>query len=250
LIDRERASWLSKLKPAFVQVSLDGVRSTHDRIRGTGNFDRTVDAIRLLVSENIPTYISFTAQKQNYKEFLQVARLGQMLKVRLVWSDRVIPAGGKREEIESQVLSKSETRAWLKVMAQAGKESRCDISHGTEIGLHRALQFWVGKDQPYHCSAGGRLICILSNGDLVPCRRMPLVVGNVFEHSLKELYRCDLFETLRNPQQVNIGCEQCSGKYLCGGGLRCLSYAVTGSPFQADPGCWHAQPKPVYVAKG
>jgi MoaA/NifB/PqqE/SkfB family radical SAM enzyme len=29
-------------------------------------------------------------------------------------------------------------------------------------------------------------------------------------------------------------------QFLVGGGLRCLSYTVTGDPFEADPGCWHA----------
>ena len=238
-IDSDRASWLSKMKPAFVQVSLEGMQSTHDQIRGTGNFELTVKAIKNLTTKKIPTYISFTAQRRNYSEFIDIARLGRELNVQLVWSDRVIPAGRNHDELKSQALSTDEIREWLHVMAQARTEARRDKISNTEIKLNRALQFWVGNDQPYHCSAGGRLICLLSNGDLVPCRRMPIVVGNVFEQPLDELFHCKLFEELRNPKQVNSGCEKCLCNRLCGGGLRCLSYALTGSPFNADPGCWH-----------
>ncbi len=241
LIDRKRAAWLAKLQPTFVQVSLEGLQATHDQIRGPGNFEQTVEAIRCLTAAKIPTYLSFTAQRQNYREFLEVARLGRKLKVQCVWSDRVIPAGRHREQLTAQALSPAETRAWLEVMAQARQEARRDWASRTKISLNRALQFWAAGDQPYHCSAGDRLICLLPNGDLLPCRRMPIVVGNVRQQPLSELYQCELFQSLRNPQQINHGCEPCLYNRLCGGGLRCLAYALTGSPFQADPGCWHSQ---------
>ncbi|HSG44752.1 MAG TPA: radical SAM protein, partial [Anaerolineales bacterium] len=183
-IDRAIASWLSCMKPAFIQVSLDGMQSTHDQIRGAGNFEQTITSIRNLRAEKVPIAISFTAQRQNYREFLDVAQLGRELNVQLVWSDRVIPAGHNQKELEVQALSTTETRAWLDVMSQAHKDGKLDPSNCTEIGLNRALQFWVGNNQPYRCSAGDSLISLLPNGDLVPCRRMPIVVGNVLEQPM------------------------------------------------------------------
>ena len=37
--------------------------------------------------------ISFTAQRSNYREFPEVARLGRQLKINRVWADRLIPEG-------------------------------------------------------------------------------------------------------------------------------------------------------------
>jgi len=241
LIDREHAAWLSQMKPKFVQVSLEGNQATHDRIRGVGNFEQTVAAIQRMTQVKIPVYISFTAQKQNYREFLNVARLGRKLKVQRVWSDRAIPAGKNRDELKQQTLSPEETRDWLSILARARQEARRDWNSRTEISLNRALQFFASKGQPYRCSAGNSLICLLPNGDLVPCRRMPIVVGNVLQNPLAELYGCETFAELRNPQRISAGCENCLFNRLCAGGLRCLTYALNGSPFQADPGCWVAK---------
>ena len=45
----------------------------------------------------------------------------------------------------------------------------------------------------------------------------------------------ELREQLLTPD----GCETCTHRRACRGGLRCLSYAVTGDPLGADPACWH-----------
>ncbi|MEA3325633.1 MAG: SPASM domain-containing protein, partial [Euryarchaeota archaeon] len=75
------------------------------------------------------------------------------------------------------------------------------------------------------------------NGDLYPCRRMPIRAGNLLETPLIELYyESDLFCALR--KRISEGCEGCFYSGLCRGGLRCLSYALTGDPFTTDPGCW------------
>jgi len=111
--------------------------------------------------------------------------------------------------------------------------------------MHRALQFLVGNGKPYHCTAGDTLLTVQPNGDLYPCRRMPIRVGNLLETSLLELYdNSTLLRQLRHPEQISDGCQDCFYAKLCRGGLKCLSYAVTGDPLKADPGCWLQKPIP------
>ena len=69
LVDTARAEQLRNWGARFVQVSIDGDRATHDRIRGPGNFDRALAGIRHLVRAGVRTYISFTAHRQNYGNF-------------------------------------------------------------------------------------------------------------------------------------------------------------------------------------
>ena len=83
------------------------------------------------------------------------------------------------------------------------------------------------------------LLTVLHDGDLYPCRRMPIRVGNLLEASLTELY--NTFDRHRAHRDLHHGIAGCNGCFyagLCRGGLKCLSYAVTGDPFTADPGCW------------
>jgi len=239
LIDDHIARRLARLRPLFVQVSLEGGRATNDRVRGSGTFARAVAGLESLVRHGVPCTISFTAQRSQYREFEQVARIGCELGVTRVWSDRLIPWGsGARDR--GEVLSASQTRDYFDVMRRA--RERASASFGrTQVALGRALQFLVGGGEPYRCAAGDRLLALAPNGDVYPCRRMPIRVGNVHEQTLTEIYYgSPLLRRLRDPGSIPAGCEPCRHAARCGGGLRCLSFALTGDPFRADPGCWHA----------
>ncbi len=239
-IDGEVARRLGRLRPRFVQVSIEGTEATHDRIRGRGNYHRTITALRHLRREKIPTAISFTAHRENFREFLEVARLGQELRVDRVWADRLIPTGSG-ELLRKEILTEEETREFFEVMAEARREATKSWFGGTEIAMHRALQFLVAGGRAYHCTAGDTLLTVMPNGDLYPCRRMPIRVGDLMETPLRELYYGSrVLLKLRDENRVSSGCEQCNFRHRCRGGLRCLSYALRGDPFRADPDCWLA----------
>ncbi|MEN6438642.1 MAG: radical SAM protein [Syntrophobacter sp.] len=246
LIDQSVASRLGKLRPSFVQVSMEGGQETHDRIRGPGAFLKTVSAVQWLVKEGIRTFISFTAHGDNYLEFPVVADIARKLKAARVWADRFIPpapdsscaTGGNGP----RTLSPTETFQFFRLMHQArdkGTRSNWFRLRKTEVSMRRGLQFLVGGGAPYHCTAGDSLISILPGGDVYPCRRMPIKVGNVLETPLARIYHeSQLLHALRDRDRVCDGCRMCFFAHVCRGGLRCLSHALTGSPFETDPGCW------------
>ena len=238
LIDDAMARQLAAWSPRFVQVSLEGTPATHDALRGHGNHAAVVAAIKRLVSAGIRTLIAFTAHQGNYREFPEVARLGKKLGVARVWADRLIPQGqGGR----LRGLSVEETCEFVELMRQ----SKLELAprwprrrgEGTEISLHRALQF-LGGGPAYRCSAGDTLITVMPDGTLYPCRRLPITAGNLYQTPLGTLYDGELLKKLRDSEAVTEGCASCAYERLCRGGLRCLAYAVTGRFDAADPGCW------------
>jgi len=229
---------LSRMKPGFVQVSIDGNRETHDCVRGRDSYEQAVEGLRLLTDCNIPTHISFTAHRRNFRDFPHVARLGHILGVKRVWSDRLVPCGRGSACAES-LLTPDETREFFGLMRA---EARRGLLKHRPVALLRSLQFMVTGDRPYRCTAGDTLITVLPNGDVCPCRRMPLVVGNVFSCNLEHIYSASrLLGELRNPERVSKGCGSCFYARTCSGGSRCIAYAVHGDPFHADPGCWLAE---------
>jgi len=241
-IDAKMAQRLRQLAPRFVQVSIEGTEATHDRIRGKGNFAQTVTAIKQLRRERIRTLISFTAHRQNFREFPAVAQLGRRLKVNRVWADRLIPCGSGAQ-LREQVMTPAETRNFFELMKKA-RDKRVWFNN-TEIAMYRAIQFLVGDGKPYHCTAGDTLLTVQPNGDLYPCRRLPIRVGNLLKTPLLELYdNSTLLHQLRHPEKISEGCQDCFYQKQCRGGLKCLSYAVTGEPFTADPGCWLSKSSP------
>lgn len=236
LIDRQTAQTLKGLHPLFVQVSIEGKKETHDNIRGAGTFESAVSALKYLIKEKVPTCVSFTAHKDNFREFKDVAQMARKIGVTRVWADRLIPLGAGTS---LQLLNPEETCEFFNVMYESRRRKFFKISGKTEIAMHRALQFLVAGGRPYKCTAGDSLITVQANGDVYPCRRMPVKVGNVTETDLTEIYyESEFLRRLRDKDNLNPSCKECFYSELCNGGLKCLSYAVTGDPFEKDPGCW------------
>ena len=89
----------------------------------------------------------------------------------------------------------------------------------------------------YRCTAGTSLLALLADGTVMPCRRLPLIAGNVRESDLLTIYRDS--PVLRDLRQCGIpaGCRSCFYADMCGGGAKCITYAQTGRYDLPDPNC-------------
>ena len=233
LITEDTIEKFLELKPSYVQVSIDGTKEIHDSIRGKGNFDKATEGLRLLVKKHIPCCISFTAHKQNYKCFYDVAVIGAKLGVDYIWSDRLIPTGSGADV---QMMSNEEYREFLKIMMTA----KIDLSGYIYVKMKRALQFLASGEPIYQCQAGKMLIVVMPDGTVYPCRRMPINLGNLKTTPLSELYFSHpIMKDLRNEDKfIPSKCNGCKFKTRCGGGLKCLSYALTNKINEKDVNCW------------
>jgi len=235
LIDEKIASKLKNLGVNFVQLSLEGGNETNDIIRGLGSYQKTIGAIKHLKKVGIRVYISFTASTQNYVEFSQVAKLGQKLKVDKVWTDRMVPFEGAQNQ-KNLLLQKDEFRNYLQVIKTA--QSKKPFLSKTKIEMARALMFLKGGECIYRCKAGDSLLCLLHNGDVLVCRRLPLVAGNIHEKSLSEIYnQSTVMKNIRNVS-FPVECDHCSYQKSCKGGAKCISYAMKNNYSVADPSCF------------
>lgn len=235
MIDDAAAKRLRQFGPGFVQVSMEGTPQTHDAIRGAGDYQRVVNAIKCLKKAGVAVLVSFTAHRGNYREFADVAAACKRLGVKRVWADRFVPIGGAAGQ-RGLVLSADETDELLSIMSKSRRKPLL-LPCGTEVAMQRALQFRAGDGRPYRCQAGNELITVMADATLVPCRRIPIPAGNLLHNSLEELYvESSLLRKLREEYQPE-GCGGCFYRQACRGGLRCLAYAMTGSLNVADPGC-------------
>lgn len=58
-----------------IQVSLDGGRGTHDRVRGAGAFDHLMDALSMLKSREIPFGVSMCVEQDNMDDLPEVVEI-------------------------------------------------------------------------------------------------------------------------------------------------------------------------------
>jgi len=242
LLQRDTAALLSKEKKlSFVQVSIDGDQGTHDAIRGEGNLALTEGAIKELHRKKIQTMVSFTAGKENYQDLEAVVNRCKKQKVDRFWTDRVVPIGnaGKNEaDPAEQLLNQEEFTQYIqKLYGLYEREKKNPFSHLT-VHANRALQFMGNSNElgGYHCGAGKNLLVIIANGDLMPCRRLNLVLGNLLDQSIAELLE-EKKDVIDDIHKVPEACSHCRYVRKCMGGAKCMTYAVHGDFQHRDPNC-------------
>ncbi len=217
----------------FVQVSIDGTRATHDSVRGRGNYDRACQGMQHLRREGIQTMAAFTCHQRNYHELRDVIRQMRRQGIDRFWADRLVPIGGSKEDI----LTNEQFREILQILTR--EHNRKHLFSHTDVHLNRAMQFQEGGNCYYHCAAGTTLLTLLADGTLLPCRRLPIPLGNCLETDMQTLYaESELIAELRR-EKIPEDCMRCPKAYLCRGGAKCLTYAVTGSLSARDLNCYY-----------
>lgn len=236
LLNEEVVKKLKSYNPRIVQVSLDGSKETHNKIRGENSYNEVVKALKLLKKYNIYSLVSFTANNKNYKEFRKVVRIAKKYKASKVWTDRMVPIGaGNAGEVKT--LNKDEVVEYINLIRKEQK-NLFNIFSKTKISGERSLQFLNGVSSSYKCSAGDGLIILLENGDVMPCRRLPIIAGNIEKTSLKEIYfNSEVFQNLRKFKEIPKGCSKCEFLDICNGGAKCIAYGVYGDYRNGDYGC-------------
>ena len=234
MIDDKMMTWLRNTRAAFVQLSIDGYRETHDALRADGDYDRTLAMAKRLEQNNIPVHISFTANRENYCDLPQIAWECRKQGVTCLWSDRLVPIGRGADLLS---FDDALTEEYLRTLRKArGSWLVRKIYPHTEIRMNRALQFLQGG-QIYQCGAAKTLITVDEMGQILPCRRMPIVCGNVFDTTLKDVFfQHPTFKKLREDLPP-LECIACPHHNLCRGGAKCQSYAAYHDFTRADPGC-------------
>lgn len=236
LITDEIVSILKNKNVAFIQVSIDGNRKTHDDIRGDGNLKKVFQTLKLLKKNKIKTMVSFTAHKANYKEFPTVANYCRLLGVYKLWTDRLVPFGNG-ESIKKFMLTEKEIWDYISIIQNEKNKSFLNKLTGLTIADNRALQFLNTGSECYSCSAGDSLITVLDNGDIVPCRRMPIIRGNIKKDKMIDVFFNDTIFIDLKKDNIPNECKNCRHANKCRGGSKCIAYALTNSYNRADNAC-------------
>lgn len=235
-ITKDVAKKIKDMKVNHVQVSLDGCKEINDSIRGKDTFEIAAKALKLLIEEGVYTIVSFTSSRINYADFLNLVDYCVEIGVDNVWTERLVPIGFG-ENLRQQMLHPYELKEFYENVYKKKKELE-ESGSKTLLSFARSLQFLVsGKGST--CNCGYTNLTIMPNGDVYPCRRLPIKVGNIKEKSLFEIYySSELLKELRSHKKVDTRCKSCDFFKNCYGGEKCISYGYYQDPFAADPQCW------------
>ncbi|MCK9459790.1 MAG: radical SAM protein [Proteobacteria bacterium] len=220
------------------KISIEGGdRGIDDALRWPGHFDAVMQNLPRFLATGRPVVLMLTLSRRNAASIASAVDLARESGASGVIFERFVPLG-RGAAMRGDLLGPREWSAAARAIAAA---AGVDAEPG-DLLAHRA--FWVdtspGADEPLSgalCNLGPDSMCLMPDGTVYPCRRLPIAVGNVLEEpfaAIRERLAAWAPDAIR-PRLSGPRCAACD---LPGcAGCRALASAVSGDPLADDPQC-------------
>ncbi|MEO5359340.1 MAG: radical SAM protein [Nitrospirota bacterium] len=240
LLTRDTARALKDSGCKIVQISLDGDRQTHNAIRGEFAYEKAMEGARILKKEGISVTIMMTLSVVNHnmlKPVYDEALAGAAVD-RFSFS-RLVPIG-RGASYRGDTLSKTQLKGLFKVGRQLKSDHRMEMPMRDPLWGPYLNSRSLSKCNPRllsGCSIGYNGICVDTDGSVYPCRRLPLLLGNIMTDDFWKLWNDEILNLLRNRDALKGKCRKCHYRWQCGG-CRAVAYAIHGDYMEEDPQCF------------
>ncbi len=273
LLTRRNIERLLEAGCEVVAMSIDGASAeTHDAFRGrAGTFATLLRATRIMRELGMPFRLLTTVTRLNARELPEIMELAERLGAAGWYLYMLIPTGRATERlalspeehedvynfIYDAMLSSHITVnaiagcepyrrvAVLRYLAEQGEVEAGVLRQGE---LYRRLsarlerrKVEVPEEAEWHSMhrGFGKGIFVAHTGEVYPSSFMPIVLGNVRESSLKEIYSSSgVLRRMQSRRHLKGRCGACEFSSVCRGS-RSRAYAVTGDYLAEDPYCIH-----------
>ncbi len=180
---------VKRLKEAgidVIQISLDGINEIqHDTFRGyIGAYELAIKAIKTIRKEAIKVYVSFIPNRLNYESLSLFCDKMFELGVSVVRIMPLIPLG-RGSKVDALILNSEQ---YVEFQTETEKNKIKYAGKGMQIEWGDPIDHLYRL--PNNETFGYKTIQyqIKSNGDLAISAYLPITVGNVRKHSLKEYW--------------------------------------------------------------
>jgi radical SAM protein with 4Fe4S-binding SPASM domain len=243
LVTEELAVELKKRGLDELQVSLDGLGTTHDDFRNIPeSFDHAIMALKYAKAAGLNSFVRITVIPQNVDELPALIELIEGMGITGVRVRPFVSVGrGKNnlmyrltpEHFEKAFGYLSEKRRQTEFNIQLLSPSFAFL-YDKAIDIDNLKPEFRGKG----CTCGTELCAITSDGWLKGCGYFSDTLGNIRDKPIAEMWsEHDFVCALRGIDKFNEFCMQCKYLMLCGGGCRASAYENLDGLEAPDPLC-------------
>ncbi len=228
-------------------MSLEGPNAEiHDRLRGEGNFLKTVDGIKKLIRIGITPIVSTALSKYNEAYIEDTSRFLSGLGLKehnILW---IHVKGRGADNLSELYVSPEKSTRIMQELKKVYKEQELIFDNIESLKVRVRAKRGRKNDLCNNCY---EKVCVNSDGHVYPCASLNgdsrFDSGSVREQSLKDIWlHSKVMAQCRENSVINkAGCSSCYLKYFCGGGCTSHSYYASeadtgkGSIQSEDPYC-------------
>ncbi|MBQ7069589.1 MAG: radical SAM/SPASM domain protein, ACGX system [Synergistaceae bacterium] len=227
------------------QLSIDGLKSTHDFFRKPGSFDITLEKISSINKAEISSVIMSTVSKLNIDEIPDVIDIVVKHEAEIFSFARYCPTDNEK----LTGITPSEYREFLKICDEKFRKyesENCKTYFDRKDHLWTLYDYENGKfkipdsakkGKIYDgCNCGNAHLTILPSGDVYACRRVKnSKVGNALKDKLSDLWLNEM-ESYREYEKF-VKCSKCELLPYCRG-CPAVAKGTNGDFYSPDPQCW------------
>jgi radical SAM protein with 4Fe4S-binding SPASM domain len=231
----------------IVQMSLEGVTpAVHDRIRGRGSFQKTLQGLELLLECGLAAHIciAFTEMQHNFEELPDLLEMIDSMGIGQLVSGTLVCDGRARQ---SDDLKPPVPQQYEKLIARYQQDSDFRDRY-KRIGNVAALEWALAEpDTTETCCTLIETPYVTAKGKLYPCvllQAEKYAATQVFERSLAVAIseKIDSWARLLQISQSRSTdletCRNCVGYVRCRGGCMGRAYAAHGDFFSVEDRCF------------
>lgn len=250
LLTREAAQRFKDIGVVNMAIGLNAYdKEVHEAITQVpGSFERTVEAIHHTAQLGLNLQINTTVMNENRGAISGLLDFATDVGTDIVLLYHLMPEGRGEKDME---LSLREYESTVKLIADKQRNSSaiiepvCYPQYWAYLARQNGHDTWtkkLGNAFFKGCVAGSGLCYIKPNGDVWPCPFVPISGGNVRHTTLPKIwYESELFNSLRDRDNLKGRCRSCSYREVCGG-CRGRAYAHCGDYLESDPVCFLDRP--------
>ena len=261
LITRPLAEKLAQKGLSYVGVSLDGLKTVHDKFRGvTGAFQQALEGIRNCQAVGVKVGLRFTLNKRNVADLPGIFDLIEREGIPRVCFYHLVYTG-RGDKLRQATLSNEQSRQTVDLIIDRTKALH-DAGRAVEVltvdnhadGPYVYLR--LRREDPRRAagclellkmnggnSTGVGIGCVSWNGDVMPDQFWRHhVLGNVRQRPFSEIWADPaepLLSKLRDRKKhMHCRCVHCRWLSVCNGNFRARAEAATGDMWGNDPACY------------
>lgn len=219
-------------KNLFVQISLDGTKTTHDTLRGKGCYDKTISNIKYLGCRKEHLFISTTVSNKNINDVLQMPEVLETLRFNY-WkvSQEQTYNPNIDELLDSDVWNKFVDRLIEKCQFKLFIKKMYNFTL-MEAYLKRGVDL---NNCIRNCGFGKENIYFNSRKDFLYCSCTDKVIGNLASDGPEKIREKLMNFSIEIPKSSI--CYNCKFKIICNSGCPGYSLKVFGKVGMGDIRC-------------